>query len=129
MGNTKTHKPLVPIRLIISSLHTVCSGSEDIILSIIKQFKYSSRSILNTREFKHNFLKVQKKFNKDKHEILSFDAVSLFTNVNTKLVVDYICEKIYKTPTKYFKKFCVKNEQNRYKIPPRSIFQQFLMIF
>ena len=50
-GPYKTHKPSVSIRLIISSLHTVCSGSEKVILSIIKQFKYSSRSILNTREF------------------------------------------------------------------------------
>ena len=124
-GLYKTHKPSVPIRPIISSLHTVCSGSEEVILSIIKQFKYSSRSILSTREFKLNFLQVQKKFKKDKHVILSFDAVSLFTNVNTELVVDYICEKIYKTPTKYFKNYCVKNENNRWKIPPRSVFQQF----
>ena len=124
-GLYKTHKPSVPIRPIISSLHTVCSGSEEVILSIIKQFKYSSRSILNTKEFKQNFLQVQEKFDKDKHDILSFDAVSLFTNVNTELVVEYICEKIYKTPTKYFKNFCVKNENNRYKIPPKSLFQKF----
>ena len=126
-GLYKTHKPSVPIRPIISSLNTVCSGSEEVILSIIKKFKFYSRSILNSREFKQNFLQVQNKFDINKHDILSFDAVSLFTKVNTELVVNYICEKIYKSPCKYFKGVCVKNENNRYKIPPKKIFKKFFL--
>jgi hypothetical protein len=47
-GTYKTHKTNVPIRPIISSLHTVCSGSEEVLLSILNKFKYVSRSIYNS---------------------------------------------------------------------------------
>ena len=69
-GVYKTLKPAVPVGPITSSLNTVCSGSEEVILSIIKKFKFDSRSILNSREFKQNFLHVQKKFDINKHDIL-----------------------------------------------------------
>ena len=124
-GLYKTHKPDVPIRPIISSLHTVCSGSEDVILSILKRLKFDTKSIENTKSFKKHFLQIQNKFDISKHDIVSFDAVSLFTRVNTESVVDYICEKIYKSPTKYFKNICMKNEKNRYKIPPKNVFKHF----
>lgn len=124
-GTYKTHKTNVPIRPIISSLHTVCSGSEEVLLSILNKFKYDSRSIYNSKQFKAAFLQIQNKFDHNKHDILSFDAVSLFTRVDTEAVVNYVCEKIYRSPVKYFKSICQKNDRNRYKIPPVGIFKTF----
>ena len=90
-------------------------------------WRIKSKTSFHTKKwttFIASIIQVQRKFDLNKHGILSFDAVSLFTKVNTELVVDYICEIINKSPTKNFVSVCVKNENNRYKIQPRNIFKK-----
>ena len=42
------------------------------------------------------------KFDRDLHYVVSFDAVSLYTNVNVERTIDYILDIIYENPIKFF---------------------------
>jgi hypothetical protein len=55
------------------------------------------------------------------HEVVTFDAVSLFTSINVPRVVDYIIEKIYLEPLRYF------SEDNETNYPPERIFKKFMI--
>jgi len=47
-------------------------------------------------------LKIKDTFDCQNYEIVSFDATSLFTSVNVEKTVNYIIEKIYLNPGKFF---------------------------
>ena len=55
------------------------------------------------KQFKERLLADIPNFNPDIHTIVSFDAVSLYTNVNTNRVVSNVLDSIYKSPDLYFR--------------------------
>ena len=64
------------------------------------------------------------KFNPDIYTIVSFDAVKLYTNVNTNRVVSLVLDTIYKSPDLYFKE---KNDEGvLLPFPSRSNFRIFI---
>ena len=93
--------------------------------------KSFSHSIESTKDFKEKFLKNRSKFDPKTHEIISFDAKSLYTYTNIKMTVEYIVTEIYKEPSKYFDEGHEVNKQNgkKFKIPypPKRTFQKFIM--
>ena len=96
-GLLKLHKKNAPLRPIVSSLNSICSGAETFLHNLIKPIvKNCKFSIKSTKHFKNNFPKFSKKFNEINHEIISIDCVSLYTSVNITRVVDHILDIIYK---------------------------------
>ena len=54
------------------------------------------------------------------HEVVTFDAISLFTSINVPRVVDFIIDKIYANPEQYLPENDVQN------VPKKNIFKEFL---
>ena len=96
-GLLKLHKKGAPLRPIVSSLNSICSGAETFLHNLIKPIvKNCNFSIKSTKHFKNNFPKFSKKYSEIDHEIISIDCVSLYTSVNISRVVDHILDSIYK---------------------------------
>ena len=74
------------------------------------------------KTFKERFLPDCKKFDIRKHEIITLDAKSLYTSINTNRVISEILKKIYRNPAAFFKD---KVENNR-PLPFRANFRTFL---
>jgi hypothetical protein len=74
--------------------------------------------------FKERFLKDIDKFDYNLHEIVTFDATSLYTSINTIKVISEILKIIYKNPGEFFKD---KDENSRpLAFPDRAYFRKFL---
>ena len=125
-GVLKMHKIGHPFRPIVSSLNTVTSGAEAYIQNVFKpMISECTYSIDSIKTFKLNFLKNRDKFNESIHEIVSFDVVQLFPNINVKRVITNIIDKIYKNKKFYFKERKDENG-NKIKYPPKKIFKKFV---
>ena len=138
-GLIKRHKTGMPIRPIISSIGSLTCGIEEYLLKLLKPLEQEcTYSINSTKMFKEKFLKSRNKFNNLTHQILSFDAIQLYTRVNVDKVVNYVVDKIYKNKQKFFKegnKILIENRNKRGKgkgtekkipYPPKAIFKKFL---
>ena len=111
----------MPLKPIINSIFSITSGAEKYILNIINPLvKKCEFSVSSTIIFKEKFQKISPKFS-NFHEVVSFDAKSLFTSINVPRVVDYIIDEIYKEPDIYFS----ENDQENF--PPKLLFKEFLM--
>ena len=119
-GIFKVNKPGMRLRPIINSMFSLTSGAEVYILRILRPLiNKCSFSVSSTKHFTEKFRKISSKFTRF-HEVVTFDAVSLFTSINVPKVVDYIIEKIYLDPLIYFP----ENNENTY--PPKRILNVFL---
>ena len=102
-GIPKLHKSGHPLRPIISSINSITSGAErflkDLIRPVLEKCSYSVNS---TKTFKEKFLNDRNKFDSEKHEIFSIDAVSLYTSINVPRTVEYILDIIYDDLDNYF---------------------------
>ena len=76
------------------------------------------------KQFKERLLADIPNFNPDIHTIVSFDAVSLYTNVNTNRVVSNVLDSIYKSPDLYFRE--KDDERQLLPYPCRSNFRIFI---
>ena len=93
-GILKVNKPGMPLRPIINSMFSLTSGAEVYILRILRPLiNKCSFSVSSTKHFTEKFPKISSKFTRF-HEVVTFDAVSLFTSINVPKVVDYIIDKI-----------------------------------
>ena len=91
------------LRPIIASYESVTSGSEQFLLNIISPIRNICKfSVKSTAEFKEVFMKDRVKFDHNLHEVLSFDASSLYTSINVPRVISYILDIIYQDPETYF---------------------------
>ena len=95
-GVPKLHKTGHPLRPIISSINSITTGAErflkNLICPILEKCEYS---IDSTKSFKEKFLNDRVKFDDEKHEIFSIDAVSLFTSINVSRTIEFILDCIY----------------------------------
>ena len=81
-GLVKRHKG-GKFRPIVSGINTVTSGIESFLKSLlVKLVSECQLSVNSTHQYKQEFEKHKNKFDPEKHVLVSFDAVSLFTNVN-----------------------------------------------
>jgi len=65
-------------------------------------------------------------------EVISWDAKSLFTNVCTKTVVNFIISEIYKNPDNFFKETLINEKTKRtkkLKIPKLILKKFFFWIY
>ena len=98
-GLSKIHEPDIPVRSIVSSVNSVTSGAEiflkRLVQPILNQCNFSGNS---TKEFKNRFEKDIRK-----HELVSYDAVSLYTSVNVSRTIEYIIKIRYEDPITFFR--------------------------
>ena len=62
------------------------------------------------------------KFNDPEYEIISMDVKKLYPNIDTKMPLKYIIEKIYEKTSDYFPKN--NNEHGQIIFPPKKIFEK-----
>ena len=128
-GIIKAHKPNAPIRPIVSTVSSLCSGAERYILKILKPLEDMCNFTVNsTKNFKKFFLETRDSFNFETHEIISIDAQKLYTSVNSKLVITEIIKAVYNSPHNFFN--LDPNEETNFgtktQIPTRTVFRNFL---
>ena len=122
-GILKVHKIGNPLRPIINSKFSITSGAEIYLLEILKPLvKQCSFSLTSTMAFTHKFKEIAPKYTKF-YEVVTVDAVNLFTSINVPRVVEFIVEKIYSNPTAYFS----PNSNENVTFPPRHIFHAFML--
>ena len=131
-GILKKQKIGEPLRPIVSSVNSVTAGAEEYLLNIIQPLlDKCTYSLKSTKHFKEEFLAHRHKFDSQNMECVSFDAKSLFTCVNVRRTVKYICDIIYQKPDEYFKEYEEDSENSdikiRLPIPPRSTFEEFFI--
>ena len=126
-GILKKHKINEPLRPIISSINSITTGLEEYFLEIIKPIVNNNceYSVESTKTFKKLFLEKRKKYNQKTHDVISFDAKSLFTSINVPKTIKYICDKIYSEPEEYFPKVPKNGENTEFlPHPPRPVFEK-----
>jgi len=128
-GTVKCHKPNFPLRPIVATMDSACTGAEQYIHKILKPLEnLCTYAISSTKQFKSYFLETRTKFDPSIHEIITIDAHKLYTSVNLELVITEIIKEVYKNPTHFFK--IDPNEKTNTgfctKIPTKIIFRNFL---
>ena len=126
-GIIKRHKLDHPIRPIISSIGAMTEGSEEWLKRILKPFITDcTYSVDSVKEFKKLFMEHNKKFDPVSFEIVSFDIVSMYNNINTEWFLDHIIPKIYENPTEHFETEENNEEEKRtFQYPPEKLFRRF----
>ena len=127
-GTVKCHKTNFPLRPIVSSVDSTCTGAEKYIQKILKPLENMCTYAINsTKQFKTFFLETRNNFDPSIHEIICIDAQKLYTSVNIELVITEIIKEIYKSPTTFFKIDPTEKTNTGFctKIPPEIIFKNF----
>ena len=124
-GLIKLHKPDNKLRPIITGYSSMVDNAHKWIQKLILPIAKECRFLVDSpKMFKERFLKDCDKFDEKIHQIISFDAKSLYTSVNTDRVISEILKIIYKKPALYFKD---KDENGRtLPIPERSNLRKFM---
>ena len=111
-GLPKIHKESIPFRPIISSRNSLTAGIEGYLFGILNKFKPKFKFRLeNMQQFKSEFLEIRDKIDLSEHCIVSYDVVSMYTDLPIPEVVDLIFEEIYKIREVFFEKETLKNGQ------------------
>ena len=124
-GMIKLHKPEKGLRPITTGYNSITCNAQTYLKGFVDPMLSQCTYLVDSpAKFKERLLADLPKFDPEKHTIVSYDAVKLFTNVNTNRVVSHVLDTIYKSPDLYFKE---KDEKgNRYPIPSRSDFRIFM---
>ena len=102
-GLLKLHRQGEPLRPIVSSFNSLTSGSEQFLLNLFKPILAKCKfSINSTKNFKQKFCEIKDKFDERIHEVVSFDATSLYSNINVKRTVKFIVNHIYHNLNDFF---------------------------
>ena len=126
-GKVKCHKDNWPLRLISTGYSHIVFGAETYIKTIIEPLQKKCEFLVDSQKsFKKRFLTERLKFKPDVHEIVSFDIVSMYPNVNITRVVSYILKVVFKNPKTYF---TPEKDSKGYTlpIPTRDEFKLFLL--
>ena len=105
--NEKDKAGKLPIRPIISNIGTATHKTARYLCKLLSPLAKSKYTVESTREF---VTKVKKMKIPEGYKMISFDVVSLFTNVPLKHTIDIILRKIYKEKVITTK---IKREQMR----------------
>ena len=128
-GIIKVHKQ-GKCRPIVSGIDTCTSGTEKYLQSVIsKLVPHCIFSLKSTKDFKTQFEAHKHKFDPDKHCLVSFDAISLYTNVNVNRTVSWIINKLYENPDN-LRQSQIDPESGDIKlleVPPKKIIHKLLM--
>ena len=126
-GVIKRHKNSHPIRPIVSSIGAMTQGAEDWLKRIIQPFvEKCTYSVSSVKEFKNLFIQHQSLYDPNLYEIVSFDAVGMFNNINTKRFLDDIIPKIYEKPSEFFDTEEIRDgEKCTFQYPPQKLFRRY----
>ena len=124
-GLIKLHKPDNKLRPIITGYNSMVDNAHIFLKKIIQPMaKECTFLVDDPKIFKERFLQDCPKFDEKIHEIVSFDAKSLYTSINTTRVISEILKTIYKNPSLYFTD---KDENNKLlPFPTRSNLRKFM---
>ena len=102
-GLVKMHKDGKPLRIIVSSLNSICSGAENYLKNILQNFLPECKySIESTKKFKTWFMQERKKFEKSDYQIVTLDVVKLYPSVDIEFTLKHVMKKNYENPVKFF---------------------------
>ena len=102
-GYLKLHKDGFPLRPIVSSTNSLTCGAESFLKKIFGPLvKRCTKVVNSTKQFKERFIAQKQGYDPTIHTVISWDAVSLYTNVNVERVIIYICDLIYESPNEFF---------------------------
>ena len=122
-GLLKMHRLGEPLRPIVSSFNSLTSGSEQFLLHLIQPILSQCKfSINSTKMFKKKFCDIKDKFDDRMHEVVSFDATSLYSNINVKRTVKYIVNQIYQNINDFF-----PLTEETPVAPPRALTEKFIL--
>ena len=73
-------------------------------------------------------MKKSDEYDVDKHIIFSYDAHQLYTQVNTKMVIEYVVTEIYKNPKSYFNEGnnTINEIEIEIDVPPKRILKNLM---
>ena len=104
-GIIKRHRPGHPCRPITSGIGSLTKGAEDYLYNILSPLESECKFLIkSTRQFKKIFNENSSKFDPTKHNVVSYDADSLFTNVNSSMVIEHVLAQIYKKSKQTFRR-------------------------
>ena len=119
------HKDGKPLRIIVSSLNSICSGAENYLKNILQNFLPECKySIESTKKFKTWFMQERKKFEKSDYQIVTLDVVKLYPSVDIEFTLKHIIKKIYENPEIFFEELFDENEN--FIFPDKKIFKKFI---
>ena len=102
-GKVKDHKINYPLRPIGTSYDSLTLGAENFINNLFSPLRgLCTYAIKSQVEFKNEMLKTKSIFDPSKHEIFSFDVISLFPNINNTRTINFILNEVFKAPSKFF---------------------------
>ena len=95
-GIPKVHKPNCPLRPIISNVGTVTRSLAGWLAGLLSPFlgKISPSHLRNSLDFKDKLKEFARTHSTNVGRLVSLDVTSLFTNVPTQPVIDFISRKI-----------------------------------
>ena len=129
-GISKESKPDKPLRLIVSSVNSISANLEKFyLLPILKKLEnFSKFQIKDTKTLKDNLLKIREKFDHKKHCFFTIDITKMYDSVPVNEIIQFIADKIYCCPEKYFPAFENNNEHGNLNghVPPKSLFISML---
>ena len=126
-GLVKCHKSDWPIRPIITGHNHLVNGAECYLRPLLEPILKNCSYLVDSQKFfQARFLLEKEQFIETEHDIVTFDIVSMFTNVNITRTVSYILDTIFEDPNKFFKP---EKDKNGYflEIPTREEFKMFLL--
>jgi hypothetical protein len=90
-GLLKCHKPEWPNRPIITGYNHLAKGAEDYLRPILEPLLEDCSYLVNSQKsFQARFLIEKEKFNVIEHDLVTFDIVSMYTNVNITRTISHI---------------------------------------
>ena len=103
------HKDGKPLRIIVSSLNSICSGAENYLKNILQNFLPECKhSIESIKKFKTWFMQERKKFEKSDYQIVTLDVVKLYPSVDIEFTLKHIIKKFMKIQKFFSKNFLMK---------------------
>ena len=112
-GTVKVHKPNFPLRPVVSMVNTPEYALAKFLDNMIKPYLPQTRMLKST----DHFIEELKEFNPNsQNTMVSFDVISLFTNVPLVETIDIIINRLY-------------DEHNNNSIPiPKDIFKKLVLL-
>jgi hypothetical protein len=95
----KLHKPEKGLRPITTGYNAITSNAQKYLKKFIDPMLTQCTYLVDSpAKFEERLLADLPNFDPEIHTIVSYDAVKLFTNVNTNRVVSHDLDTIYKSP-------------------------------
>ena len=103
-GKVKVHKSEWPIRGICTGYSHMVIGPKTYLKKLLNPLTTRCTYLVDSQlAFKRKFSVQKTKFDKNLHEVVSFDINQMYPSINIPKTVDYILTAIFRNPRNFFK--------------------------